>query len=90
MHPRLVLDTANKARMAGHYLTSVAKQLSNKVPEDFAFKSHHVLGSNGSISKFRNIHPSWDPLHDSSSVFPILMKVVRYALSPIHFKTQRN
>ncbi len=28
-------------------------------PEEAAAKPHHVLSHNGSISKFKNPHPSW-------------------------------
>ncbi|KAK3318098.1 putative Zn-dependent hydrolase/oxidoreductase family protein [Apodospora peruviana] len=67
--------------MATYFTTVIKRIYSDQVPKDFGSKPHHVLDSDGSLVKFRNTHPSWDPLHDSTSVFPILLKVVRLKLA---------
>lgn len=64
---------------SSHYSTSVTKpQLGpDAVPEDAASRPHHVVKNNGTISHFRNIHPSAGNLFSAWPFFRTMIAYVR-------------
>lgn len=53
-------------------------------PEEAASKPHHVLARNGSISKFKNPHPSFGP---GAPGLSMIFKVLGYVISPTYLGT---
>lgn len=61
-----------KVRMA-----TVIKVTDSCVPSDVSSKTHHVLSKAGKLVRFRNTYDSWDKAHDSSTVLPGVLKIIR-------------
>jgi len=58
-------------------MATVIKVTDSRVPSDVSSKTHHILSKTGKLVRFRNTYDSWDKAHDSSTVLPGLLKIIR-------------